>query len=148
MYIYIYTYRVSPTRRSSGVALRSFVRVYASVLVSPNLYIHTYIPPPNRWAAAPSATIPAGPQRRRPQRARWAPKAEVLVFTAAPPLFTAAPLVFTAAPPVFTAAPPPEQHRAIPRGAGGLWGGRCRWQRQSVWQRARCSHPLRRALVV
>jgi len=33
---------VSVTRRSSGVAPRASVRVYARVLVSPNLYIHTY----------------------------------------------------------------------------------------------------------
>ena len=31
------------TRRSSGVAPRACVRVYARVLVPPNLYIHTYI---------------------------------------------------------------------------------------------------------
>jgi len=35
---------VSVTRRSSGVAPRACVRVYARVLVPPNLYIHTYIP--------------------------------------------------------------------------------------------------------
>jgi len=37
---------VSVTRRSSGVAPRASVRVYARVLVPPNpesLYIHTYI---------------------------------------------------------------------------------------------------------
>jgi len=34
---------VSVTRRSSGVAPRACVRVYARVLVPPNLYIHTYI---------------------------------------------------------------------------------------------------------
>ena len=34
---------VSATRRSSGVAPRACVRVYARVLVPPNLYIHTYI---------------------------------------------------------------------------------------------------------
>jgi len=34
---------VSATRRSSGVALRACVRVYARMLVPPNLYIHTYI---------------------------------------------------------------------------------------------------------
>jgi len=33
---------VSATRRSSGVAPRACVRVYARVLVPPNLYIHTY----------------------------------------------------------------------------------------------------------
>jgi len=33
---------VSVTRRSSGVAPRACVRVYARVLVPPNLYIHTY----------------------------------------------------------------------------------------------------------
>jgi len=33
---------VSVTRRSSGVAPRVCVRVYARVLVPPNLYIHTY----------------------------------------------------------------------------------------------------------
>jgi len=33
---------VSVTRRSSGVAPRAFVRVYARVLVPPNLYIHAY----------------------------------------------------------------------------------------------------------
>ena len=33
---------VSVTRRSSGVAPRACVRVYALVLVPPNLYIHTY----------------------------------------------------------------------------------------------------------
>jgi len=32
---------VSVTRRSSGVAPRACVRVYARVLVPPNLYIHT-----------------------------------------------------------------------------------------------------------
>jgi len=32
---------VSATRRSSDVAPRACVRVYARVLVSPNLYIHT-----------------------------------------------------------------------------------------------------------
>jgi len=37
---------VSVTRRSSGVAPRACVRVYARVLVPPNLYIHTYIQPP------------------------------------------------------------------------------------------------------
>jgi len=37
---------VSVTRRSSGVAPRACVRVYARVLVPPNLYIHTYI---NSW---------------------------------------------------------------------------------------------------
>jgi len=34
---------VSVTRRSSGVAPRACVRVYARVLVPPNLYIHTYV---------------------------------------------------------------------------------------------------------
>jgi len=34
---------VSVTRRSSGVAPRACVCVYARVLVPPNLYIHTYI---------------------------------------------------------------------------------------------------------
>jgi len=34
---------VSVTRRRSGVAPRACVRVYARVLVPPNLYIHTYI---------------------------------------------------------------------------------------------------------
>ena len=34
---------VSVTHRSSGVAPRACVRVYARVLVPPNLYIHTYI---------------------------------------------------------------------------------------------------------
>ena len=34
---------VSVTRRSSGVAPRACVRVYARVLLPPNLYIHTYI---------------------------------------------------------------------------------------------------------
>jgi len=34
---------VSVTRRSSGVAPRACVRVYARVLVPPNLYMHTYI---------------------------------------------------------------------------------------------------------
>ena len=34
---------VSATRRSSGVTPRACVRVYARVLVPPNLYIHTYI---------------------------------------------------------------------------------------------------------
>ena len=36
---------VSVTRRSSGVGVapRACVRVYARVLVPPNLYIHTYI---------------------------------------------------------------------------------------------------------
>jgi len=34
---------VSATRRSSGVAPRACVRVYARVLVPPNLYRHTYI---------------------------------------------------------------------------------------------------------
>ena len=33
---------VSATRRSSGMAPRACVRVYAHVLVPPNLYIHTY----------------------------------------------------------------------------------------------------------
>jgi len=33
-------YVVSVTRRSSGVAPRACVRVYARVLVPPNLYIH------------------------------------------------------------------------------------------------------------
>jgi len=33
---------VSVTRRSSGVAPRACVRVYARALVPPNLYIHTY----------------------------------------------------------------------------------------------------------
>jgi len=33
---------VSVTRRSCGVAPRACVRVYARVLVLPNLYIHTY----------------------------------------------------------------------------------------------------------
>ena len=33
---------VSATRRSSGVEPRACVRVYARVLVPPNLYIHTY----------------------------------------------------------------------------------------------------------
>ena len=33
---------VSVTRLSSGVAPRACVRVYARVLVPPNLYIHTY----------------------------------------------------------------------------------------------------------
>jgi len=36
---------VSVTRRSFGVAPRACVRVYARVLVPPNLYIHTYINP-------------------------------------------------------------------------------------------------------
>jgi len=34
---------VSVTRRSFGVAPRACVRVYARVLVPPNLYIHTCI---------------------------------------------------------------------------------------------------------
>jgi len=34
---------VSATRRSSGVAPRACVRVYARVLVPPNLYMHAYI---------------------------------------------------------------------------------------------------------
>jgi len=34
---------VSVIRWSSGVAPRACVRVYARVLVPPNLYIHTYI---------------------------------------------------------------------------------------------------------
>jgi len=34
---------VSATCRSSGVAPRACVRVYARVLVQPNLYMHTYI---------------------------------------------------------------------------------------------------------
>jgi len=34
---------VSVTRRSSGVAPRACVRVYARVLVPPNMYMHTYI---------------------------------------------------------------------------------------------------------
>jgi len=34
---------VSVTRRSSGVAPRACVRVYARVLVPPNLYMHAYI---------------------------------------------------------------------------------------------------------
>jgi len=34
---------VSVTHRSSGVAPRAWVRVYARVLVPPNIYIHTYI---------------------------------------------------------------------------------------------------------
>jgi len=33
---------VSATRRSSGVAPRACVRVYARVLVPPNLYVHTH----------------------------------------------------------------------------------------------------------
>ena len=33
---------VSATRRSSGVAPRACARVYARVLVPPNLYIHTH----------------------------------------------------------------------------------------------------------
>jgi len=33
---------VSATRRSSGVASQACVRVYARVLVLPNIYIHTY----------------------------------------------------------------------------------------------------------
>jgi len=33
---------VSATRRSSGIAPRACVRVYARVLVPPNIYIHTY----------------------------------------------------------------------------------------------------------
>ena len=42
---------VSVTRRSSGVAPRACVRVYARVLVPPNLYIHTYIPQRGRVVA-------------------------------------------------------------------------------------------------
>jgi len=38
---------VSVTRRIAGVAPRACVRMYARVLVPPNLYIHTY--PPFRW---------------------------------------------------------------------------------------------------
>ena len=34
---------VAATRRSSGVAPRACVRLYARVLVLPNLYIHSYI---------------------------------------------------------------------------------------------------------
>jgi len=34
---------VSATGRSYGVAPRACVRLYARVLVPPNLYIHTYI---------------------------------------------------------------------------------------------------------
>jgi len=49
---------VSATRRSSGVAPRACVRVYARVLVPPNLYIYTYIhtPPPNSFQACSGAT--------------------------------------------------------------------------------------------
>jgi len=36
------------TRLSSGVAPRACVRVYARVLVPPNLYIHTYIQVPDQ----------------------------------------------------------------------------------------------------
>jgi len=53
---------VSVTRRSSGVAPRACVRVYARVLVPPNLYIHTYmsqIPHPTApQAAVPQETAP------------------------------------------------------------------------------------------
>jgi len=43
---------VSATRRSSGVAPRACVRVYARVLVPPNLYIHTY----PQWPSGHTAT--------------------------------------------------------------------------------------------
>ena len=50
---------VSVTRRNSGVAApRACVRVYARVLVPPNLYIHTYIytPPSSLQSYAASKT--------------------------------------------------------------------------------------------
>jgi len=43
---------VSATRRSSSVAPRACVRVYARVLVPSNLYIHIYIRPPGPSAGA------------------------------------------------------------------------------------------------
>jgi len=49
---------VSVTRRSSGVAPRACVRVYARVLVPPNLYIHTYIPSGCGWHAGRMAKMP------------------------------------------------------------------------------------------
>jgi len=54
---------VSVTRRSSGVAPRACVRVYARVLVPPNLYIHTYI----LAAAARAAWIEKGTERVNPE---------------------------------------------------------------------------------
>jgi len=52
---------VSVTRRSSGVATRACVRVYARVLVPPNLYVHTYIP--NKATRGQRRShIPAPPQ--------------------------------------------------------------------------------------
>jgi len=48
---------VSVTRRSSGVAPRACVRVYARVLVPPNLYIHTYIPAHAQTIIVDKATI-------------------------------------------------------------------------------------------
>jgi len=48
---------VSVTRRSSGgVAPRACVRVYARVLVPPNLYIHTYIHTQNHTRATGEST--------------------------------------------------------------------------------------------
>jgi len=44
---------VFATRRSSGVASRACVRVYARVLVPLNLYIHTYIYTYGRAGEAP-----------------------------------------------------------------------------------------------
>ena len=51
---------VSVARRSSGVAPRACVRVYARVLVPPNLYIHTYI----HTGQGPVAGGPAIPKPR------------------------------------------------------------------------------------
>jgi len=44
---------VSVTRRSSGVAPRACVRVYARVLVPPNLYIHTFIHSRDTYSGIP-----------------------------------------------------------------------------------------------
>ena len=49
---------VSVTRRSSGVAPRACVRVYARVLVLPNLYIHTYV---TRTQDTPTEKTPPTP---------------------------------------------------------------------------------------
>ena len=51
---------VSVTRRNSGVAPRDCVRVYARVLVPPDLYIHTHR----------GRRPPAHPRSRKPQQ-QW-----------------------------------------------------------------------------
>jgi len=78
----------SATHRSSGVAPRACVRMYARVLVPPNLYIHTYIHVPRlEWRRGGLACKMANASRRTKEASvgstrteRW-PQHETMRFS-------------------------------------------------------------------